>query len=879
VSLRKIGAPAFLSISLQTDVLSDATRRACILRTALDEGERRVLNEIARDPVDEARAKTLLQEMVRAAVARMLADLEAPARIDDEDDRLAALRAELAGIRKALKLRDWSAAEAAARGAADTVGLNDTALGDPGLARQVLVTRKRLLELEAQVEETFDDPLQLGRDLLADHALKPTRESLHPPMTLSEATRKALAEAPASVERKIQVVGDLAVAIFGDVPVRSLHQQGVMDFLEFVWWLPKNHGKAHGKNRFKREGKALCPKAERAEADARDAELVASILADETLSKPDRRRLLVEQLTPRLTDTYVVVLRDMFQRIVKAALGARAVGRDLDDDERIVPTQKVLRKQMALWWKGAKTPCGLPTRVSTPKRRRSWSLEHLAQWLTSPIYTGSVSRKQRTRPASGGRRVIVRDALYWVPLILVTMGMRPEEVLQLQTKNVLLRDGVFCLAVEDRTKTEQSRRILPVPELLLRLGIIDWVRQKRKRGDVWLFPEIPEDASHGKRSQIFGDRMRTKLKSLKIHCSQEDIYAMRRTLSSKLLHAGADTGVRQRILGHLEGSTVDAHYSDDGLRELKEILDAVDYGVAVAHDRNMGFPVITACRHTSLPPAEICVALQADGCVAAIEVTQADSGETLLAARVASTKLAHSHELANAPVRGIEDVATDLERLFREYDLLMPADAETAQAVEHLLIFAPPRTDHDGDNLRAEDQGTPLVGGSAGAEAAAGASPAPNDPVNPGTQQVRVGDVVLTSCSGQQPSSEKMDGQLGLVVGEKRLGARRFLDLAQVTTQHREVHAYHLVFASQDQLREVGLDSPAIFDMRKRVLLEIGDTNPLPRRVTGHPSTIMARMRKALLAAGDVSPRPVADAQSRTGSPRTGSPHAIPPGA
>lgn len=161
-----------------------------------------MLNEIARDTVDEARAKTLLQEMVRAAVARMLADLEAPARTDDEDDRLAALRTELADIRTALKLRDWSAAEAAARGAADTVGLDDTALGDPGLARQVLVTRKRLLELEAQVEETFDDPLQLGRDLLADHALKPTRESLQPPMTLSEATRKALAEAPASVEKK-----------------------------------------------------------------------------------------------------------------------------------------------------------------------------------------------------------------------------------------------------------------------------------------------------------------------------------------------------------------------------------------------------------------------------------------------------------------------------------------------------------------------------------------------------------------------------------------------------------------------------------------------------------------------------------------------------
>ncbi|MDG3043119.1 tyrosine-type recombinase/integrase [Roseicyclus marinus] len=818
-----------------------------------------MLNEIAGDPVDQTRARTLLQEMVRAAVARMLADLEAPACPDHNDDRLAAIRAELADIRTALKLRDWSGAAAAARGAADTVGLDDAALSDPGLARQVLVTRKRLLDLEAQVEETFDDPLQLGRDLLADHVLKPTREGLQPPMTLSEATRKALADAPSSVERKIQVVGDLAVAVFGDIPVKSLHQQGVMDFFEFVWWLPKNHGKAHGKNRFKREGKTLCPKAERAQADARDAEVIASILADETLSKPDRRRLLAEQLTPRLTDTYVVVLRDMFQRIVKAALGARAVGRDLDDDERIVPTQKALRRKMALWWKSAKTPCGLPTRVSTPKRRRSWSLEHLGQWLTSPIYTGSASRKQRIRPASGARRVIVRDALYWVPLILVTMGMRPEEVLQLQTKNVLLRDGIFCLSIENRTKTEQSRRILPVPELLIQLGFMDWVRQKRRRGDVWLFPEIPEDASHGKRSQIFGDRMRTKLKSLKIHCGQEDIYAMRRTLSSKLLHAGADTGVRQRILGHLEGTTVDMHYSDDGLRELKEILDAIDYGVVVAHDRNMGFPVVVACRHTSLPPAEICVALQADGCVAAIEVTLADSGESILAARIESTKLADSHELAAAPVRGLEDVAADLERLFREYDLLMPSDTDTAQAVEHLLIFAPPRTDHDCGNIVAAGQGRPTVSEKAGAEDASGASSVSNVSTDSGTPRAGVGDIVLTSYLGQRPRVAKPGGHLGLVVGEKTLGARRFLDLAHVTTDDREIRAYHLVLASHDQLREIGIDSPAIFDMRKRVLLEVGDTNVTTPRVACLPSTIMARMREALVAAGDVAPRPMSD--------------------
>ncbi|GAA5077154.1 hypothetical protein N0B44_11660 [Roseibacterium beibuensis] len=98
-----------------------------------------MLDTIARDPVDPGRARTLLQEMVRGAIAQMMSDLEAPPPTDHEEDRLAAICAELAAIKSALKPRDWSAAEAVA----GTLGLDNTALGDPGLARQVLATRKR----------------------------------------------------------------------------------------------------------------------------------------------------------------------------------------------------------------------------------------------------------------------------------------------------------------------------------------------------------------------------------------------------------------------------------------------------------------------------------------------------------------------------------------------------------------------------------------------------------------------------------------------------------------------------------------------------------------------------------------------------------------
>ncbi len=88
-------------------------------------------------------------------------------------------------------------------------------LSQPAIARQILLTRLRLLELESQVEETFDDPLHLGRDLLAQHDLLPRRDALKPPMMLSEAVEKAADAAPASVEVKIRTVGVLALDHFG----------------------------------------------------------------------------------------------------------------------------------------------------------------------------------------------------------------------------------------------------------------------------------------------------------------------------------------------------------------------------------------------------------------------------------------------------------------------------------------------------------------------------------------------------------------------------------------------------------------------------------------------------------------------------------------
>ena len=644
------------------------------------------MKDLACGQVSAAQAQALLQEIVRDGVARMVEALEVTPE-ETQEERLIRLEQDQSILKTALRNRNWEPATRVAAGAADAVGLGQGALTEPGLARRILMTGLRLVELETRVEETLDDPIRLGKDLLQDHGLTPSRDGLRPPMRLSEAIQKAREEATDEVAKKIDSVGRFALDFFGDIVMTELTFDASVGFLEFVWWMPKNWGKGHGKNRYRAEAVVRSPRQERAAADQTDAKVVEAVLADASLTRPDKRIRLIANLTPRLTDGYTVVLRDIFRRVIVAGLGAQKVGRDMNDEDRILPSHNQLKKLMAKWKRQARTPCGLPTRVSKPKVRRSWSLERIGKLLSSPIYRGSTP-KLRSRPGKGPRAVIRRDALYWVPLIMLTMGARPEEILQLMVSNVIFRNRVFCLVIEGELKTDQSQRILPIPQLLLDLGFIDWVRVQHRKGAVWLFPEIPEDKSNGRRSQIFGDRMRSILKTLGLASEHEDIYALRRTLSSRLLHARVDTGVRQRILGHLEGTTVDAHYSDDGLAELKDYLDMVDYGIEIAQRSSFAFPVIAECHTSLLPQALVEVDLQGNGEVGAIGVYDAATEEVLLEARIAGAKLPPSSPRSSATALEKEDCASRLLAMSASHEVLMPGSEEATRAIEHLLVFA-----------------------------------------------------------------------------------------------------------------------------------------------------------------------------------------------
>jgi len=259
---------------------------------------------LTANPVCETRTKALIQDLVRRAVARMLDRQESDAPETDSAGHLAQLAHEKEQIIAAQRDRNWELSAQLAASVAPQNGLSSEDIAQPAVARQVLAVMRQLLELEDHVESHFEDPLHAGRELLQHHGIAPSRDALTAPLLLSEAIEKACEEATDEVEKKIRVVGKVALAYFGDISVASLTLEKSFELLHLLWMLPKGWGKSHGRNRYEKTGNVFNPVGETQQADAIDRDLIAAVLADETMSVPDKRRKLVNELTPNRAAIY-----------------------------------------------------------------------------------------------------------------------------------------------------------------------------------------------------------------------------------------------------------------------------------------------------------------------------------------------------------------------------------------------------------------------------------------------------------------------------------------------------------------------------------------------------------------------------------------------
>jgi integrase len=79
----------------------------------------------------------------------------------------------------------------------------------------------------------------------------------------------------------------------------------------------------------------------------------------------------------------------------------------------------------------------------------------------------------------------------WGVRLAVSLGLRLNEVCELQRENFEVVDGLLCIRVGSvegqRTKTASSRRTLPIPQKLIDAGFIQWLESRPKGANIWGF--------------------------------------------------------------------------------------------------------------------------------------------------------------------------------------------------------------------------------------------------------------------------------------------------------------------------------------------------------------------------------------------------------
>lgn len=222
------------------------------------------------------------------------------------------------------------------------------------------------------------------------------------------------------------------------------------------------------------------------------------------------------------------------------------------------------------------------SRVAPPKQKIKladakgpYAPETLKAIFASPIFTGHAG--QRTKPGNK----LMKDSMYWVPLIGLLTGARREEICQLHTKDVYEVDKVWVFDINDKDgkhlKNDNSKRMVPVPAKLVDLGFIDYVNQQKAKRSKLLFPDITYSAGKDRYGDAFGRSYNRALATLKLKDGRRDFHSFRHTMVDALRAAGIQEGVIMAITGHKDERIVANYGKGYPLPVLRDAINQVDF--------------------------------------------------------------------------------------------------------------------------------------------------------------------------------------------------------------------------------------------------------------------------------------------------------------
>lgn len=148
---------------------------------------------------------------------------------------------------------------------------------------------------------------------------------------------------------------------------------------------------------------------------------------------------------------------------------------------------------------------------------------------------------------------------YWLPLMGLLTGARLNELCQLHLSDFEIVGDIHCINIRDaedgqRVKNRSARRLVPIHDKLIEVGLVRYVERLRARGHHRLFPtlELTEDGYGKMPSRWFG-RFKERCGIMEKHTKV--FHSFRHTFISTLLNNDVPETAIAPIVGH-EGMLV-----------------------------------------------------------------------------------------------------------------------------------------------------------------------------------------------------------------------------------------------------------------------------------------------------------------------------------
>jgi integrase len=205
--------------------------------------------------------------------------------------------------------------------------------------------------------------------------------------------------------------------------------------------------------------------------------------------------------------------------------------------------------------------------VPRDQKRLPWTPDQISDFFGGKFYHACAPGA--VQPYSKRDRV----PRFWLPLIMLFSGSRPNEIAQLHIADILCTDaGTWYMNFVDDNgrslKTKVSRRRVPIHPELIRIGFLEFVELRRastSKNGPFLFHELGPD-KYGNRAKYVAKRLNEVFIPEEIELGERQaLYSLRHNVRDALRRIGAPDETLLAVTGWSpSGKAVSSDYGDPG---------------------------------------------------------------------------------------------------------------------------------------------------------------------------------------------------------------------------------------------------------------------------------------------------------------------------